>query len=136
MVYTRLFFPSKCSLFHNSNVFSSCIINILYTGCAKIKKNNYGAKRLTLSSHLCLGLPSGFFPSGFPHQNPVYTSPLPPIHATCPAHLIRLDLYNPDNIWGGVQIIKALHYVVFSTPPSLRPSYAQIFSSTPYSQTF
>ena len=38
MVYTLLFFSSKCSLFHNSNVFGSCIIHILYTGCAKIKK--------------------------------------------------------------------------------------------------
>ena len=38
MVYTLRFFSSKCSLFHNSNVFGSCIINILYTGCAKIKK--------------------------------------------------------------------------------------------------
>ena len=37
MVYTLRFFPSsKCSLFHNSNVFGSCIIHILYTGCAKI----------------------------------------------------------------------------------------------------
>ena len=40
---------------------------------------------LILSSHLCLGLPSGLFPSGVPHQNPVYTS-------TWPAHLILLDL--------------------------------------------
>ena len=38
MVYTLRFFPSKCSLLHNSNVFGSCIIHILYTGCAKIKK--------------------------------------------------------------------------------------------------
>ena len=38
MVYTLRFFPTKCSLFHNSNVFGSCIIHILYTGCAKIKK--------------------------------------------------------------------------------------------------
>jgi len=30
------FFSSKGSLFHNSNVFGSCIIHILYTGCAKI----------------------------------------------------------------------------------------------------
>ena len=31
MVYTlRFFFASKCSLFHNSNVFGSCIIHILY----------------------------------------------------------------------------------------------------------
>ena len=29
---------SKCSLFHNSNLFVSCIIHVLYTGCAKIKK--------------------------------------------------------------------------------------------------
>ena len=32
------FFSSKCSLFHNANLFGSCIIHILYTGCAKIKK--------------------------------------------------------------------------------------------------
>ena len=38
MVHTLRFFPSKCSLFHNSNVFGSCIIHILYTVCAKIKK--------------------------------------------------------------------------------------------------
>ena len=44
-----VFFSSKCSLFHNSNVFGSCIIHILYTGCAKIKKNNSGAKRLNKS---------------------------------------------------------------------------------------
>ena len=46
MVYTLCFFFSKCSLFHNSNVFGSCIIHILYTGCAKIKKNNSGTKSL------------------------------------------------------------------------------------------
>ena len=36
-VYSPFFFlSSKFSLFHNSNVFGSCIIRILYTGCAKI----------------------------------------------------------------------------------------------------
>ena len=31
------FFPSsKCRLFHNATFFGSCIIHILYTGCAKI----------------------------------------------------------------------------------------------------
>ena len=30
------FFSSKCSLFHNSNVFGSCFIHILHTECAKI----------------------------------------------------------------------------------------------------
>jgi len=33
-----VFFSSKCSLFHNSNLFGSCIIHILYTECAKIKE--------------------------------------------------------------------------------------------------
>jgi hypothetical protein len=48
-VYTlRVFSLKKCSLFHNSNVFGSCIIHILYTECAKIYKKNSGAKKLTL----------------------------------------------------------------------------------------
>ena len=39
MVFTlRYIFSSKFSLFHNSNLFGSCTIHILYTGCAKIKK--------------------------------------------------------------------------------------------------
>ena len=38
MVYTVRFFSSKCSLFHNSNLFGSCVIHILYTVCANIKK--------------------------------------------------------------------------------------------------
>jgi len=38
MVYILLFSSSKCSLFHNSNIFVSCIIHILYTEFAKIKK--------------------------------------------------------------------------------------------------
>jgi len=35
-----VFSSSKSSLFHNSKVFGSCIIHILYTGCAKIKKKS------------------------------------------------------------------------------------------------
>ena len=35
--YSPFFFSSKCSLFHNANLFGYCIIHILYTGCAKIK---------------------------------------------------------------------------------------------------
>ena len=37
-IYSQFFFSSKCSLFHNSNIFDSCTIQILYTGCAQIKK--------------------------------------------------------------------------------------------------
>ena len=65
MVYTlRFFSSSKCSLFHNSNVFGSCINHILYTGCAKIKKkirhqkDNLSATQLVPSSVLPYSVPS------------------------------------------------------------------------------
>jgi hypothetical protein len=43
-----------------------------------------------LSIHLCLGLPSGLFPSGFPTNN-LYTFVFSPIRATCPAYLILFE---------------------------------------------
>jgi hypothetical protein len=45
-----IFFSSKCCLFHNATFFGSCVIHILYTGCAKIKKKNSSAKGLTKNS--------------------------------------------------------------------------------------
>jgi len=48
MVYTLRFFSSKCSLFHNSNVFGSCIINILHTGCTKIKKKLFRRQKVNV----------------------------------------------------------------------------------------
>ena len=52
MVYTLSFFSSKCSLFHNSNVFGSYVIHILYTGCAKIKKKKFRRQKVNIEKIL------------------------------------------------------------------------------------
>jgi len=60
---------------------------------------------LILSSHLCLGLPSGLFPSGYTAKT-LYTPLVSPNSATCPAHLI-LDFITTTIGWG-VQKVKIL----------------------------
>ena len=47
MIYTlRFFSSSKCSLFHNANLFGFCIIHILYTECAEINKKKIRRQRV------------------------------------------------------------------------------------------
>ena len=52
MLYTLRFFSSKCSLFHNANLFGSCITFLLYyisyTGVLKLKKNKFRRQRVNL----------------------------------------------------------------------------------------
>jgi len=50
---------------------------------------------LLLSSHLCLGLPSGLFPSGFPTKT-LCAPFLPPIRAIWPAHLDRTKYWEKN----------------------------------------
>ena len=51
MLYTLRFFSSKCSLFHNANLFGTCIIHILYTGCAKIKKKKFRRQKVNYPAY-------------------------------------------------------------------------------------
>ena len=55
---------------------------------------------LILSSHLCLGLPRGLFPSSFSTKS-LYTPPLSLTRTTCPAHIILLDLIARTILGGG-----------------------------------
>jgi hypothetical protein len=48
-------------------------------------------KIILIPSHLCLGLPNSLFPSGFPTAT-LYTFLPSLMRATCPAHLILIDL--------------------------------------------
>jgi len=81
--------------------------------------------------HLRLGLLRCLLPSCLPAKAS-YALFLSPIRATFPVHLILLDLIT-WTIFVRSTDHKDPRYVVFSTPLLPRPSYAQIFSSTPCS---
>jgi hypothetical protein len=77
------------------------------------------------SFHLRLGLPSGHFPSDFPHQNPVHFTLLShACHMSRPPHSPSFDL--PNDILGWVQ---ALHCATYSVLPSPYPTLV-LFSNT------
>ena len=75
MVYAFLLFPfSKCSLFHNSNVYGCCIIHILYTGCVKIKKKTFRRQKVKYFDKclFCITFPSSLLVSdviGYVHRH-------------------------------------------------------------------
>ena len=84
---------------------------------------------LISSSHQCLGLTSGLFPSDVPSKT-LHSPLFSPIHVTCPAHLILIDLIS--RVIFGVQYRSesySLCYLLY--PPShLFPLQHNIFIST------
>ena len=60
---------------------------------------------LILSSHLCLRLPRGLLPWGFPTKT-LYKPLLAPYMLHAPP--ISSGFHHPNNIWWGIQVIKIL----------------------------
>ena len=80
---------------------------------------------ILLFSHQCLGFLSCLFPSGFPHQHPVCSTPL---SHTCHVSFFFIDR---PNIWWGVEIMMLLIMQspqVFSYLVPFRPKYPQHMS--------
>ena len=75
---------------------------------------------LILSTHLCLGLPSGLFPSGFP-TNTLYT-PSPHPYAPHAQPISFFSILSPAQYWVRITSHLAPRYAISSTPPLPRPS--------------
>ena len=88
---------------------------------------------LILSSHLRLGFPSGCLSLRFPHENPVYTSPVP-IRATSPAHQFLLN-FTTRTTFGEQYRSLSSSLCSFLHSPVTSSLLAPTFPSTPYSQT-
>jgi hypothetical protein len=88
---------------------------------------------LILTSHLCVGLPSGLFPLGFP-TNTLYTSLFFPMRVTCLAHLIFIDLICPM-LFGDVYKLWSSSLCNVMHSPVTQSSLVQILSLEPCSQT-
>jgi len=70
-----------------------------------------------------------------PHQNPVYTSPLP-IHTTCPVHPILLDFINRKIFGDKYKPLNSSSCRLLHTHCNLRNTVEQENTSFPVADTF
>jgi len=90
---TGLQLVKKFPIFHGTRRFMTALTSVHHLSILGQPIYSYPTSWrsvLILSTHLCLGLPSGLFSSSFPTKT-LYTPLSSPIHATCPVHLILLD---------------------------------------------
>jgi len=116
----------KSPAFHGNRRFFTTLTSVrqLYLSWASPIKSKYPHRTIwrsiiILSIYLCLGLPSGLFPSSFPTKT-LYSTLSSPIRATCPTHLILLDfitrkILGEDYRSFSSSLCSLLHYHVTSS---------------------
>ena len=90
---------------------------------------------LILSIHLCLGLPSGLLPFGFPTKT-LYTNLSSPIRATCAAHLILLDFITRTILGEEYKSFSSALWNLFHSPVTSSILGPNILLNTMFSNTF
>jgi hypothetical protein len=83
---------------------------------------------LILATHLRLCLPSGIFPSGFLIKT-LYKSLLTPVSATCPTHLIPLELITRKMLGEEYRSLSSLLYNYLHSLVASSPLYPNVLLS-------
>ena len=138
---TGLQLVKKFPAFHGTGRFITALTSIhhLSLSCASPIQSIYLHPTswryiLILSTHLCLGLPSGLLPSGFPSKT-LYNPLSLPIHATLPAHLIHLDFITRTILGEEYKSFSSLLCGLLHSPVTLSLLGPNILLNTMFSNT-